>query len=98
MRVVCRLLISELKGGDEEMNAKQKLSLGGALVLPLAAAAFVVLAPATLRAETECLYAGKPYSLGACIPSVCAPTYGQKCIEGDEGGEWSGCTLCNDPG
>ncbi len=75
------------------MLLKQKLGLGGALLLPSLAGALVFAVPATADAQTTCLYAGQPYSVGACIASVCTPPKAQMCLAG---GTWTTCSNCGE--
>ena len=78
------------------METKQKLGLGGALVLPILAGAFMVATPAHLGAEENCVYAGLEYSVGACVQSVCPPQQGQMCQPTT--GSWTQCTeACAPP-
>jgi len=76
------------------METKQKTLLGCAFGMPIVAAMMIAAAPAPLKADADCLYAGESYSEGACVESVCVdPYWGQKCL----GGRWSSCTNCTTP-
>jgi hypothetical protein len=71
--------------------------LTAGLMSSMAAALFVLLAPAPARAgdpmgdTNYCYYANEPYSPGACIRSVCTSPDSQKC---NDNGTWGPCSGC----
>jgi hypothetical protein len=79
----------------EHMKVK-RAGLTAGLMSSLAAALFVVLAPATAKAgdpmgADSCWYEGQQYSVGACIRSVCSSPQAQQC---KADGTWGACSGC----